>query len=88
MPWTAQLSKAAERDLERLPRDRQRLIAKAIDRMEEDPFLGDVQPLKGKRWRGLYRKVVGRYRIIFIPSHQERIVDIVRILLRSEKTYR
>jgi len=56
--------------------------------MREDPFRGDVEPLKGKKWKGQYRRVVSRYRLIFIPFHQERIVEIVAILLRTEKTYR
>jgi mRNA-degrading endonuclease RelE of RelBE toxin-antitoxin system len=56
--------------------------------MEADPFQGDVQPLKGKGWRGRYRKRVGRYRLIFIPFHEQQRVEISAILLRSEKTYR
>ena len=56
--------------------------------MQNDPFQGDVQPLKGKQWQGRYRKRVGRYRVIFIPYHRERIVEISAILRRDEKTYR
>ena len=37
--------------------------------MGEDPFQGDVRPLRGRQWQGRYRKRVGRYRIIFIPYH-------------------
>jgi mRNA-degrading endonuclease RelE of RelBE toxin-antitoxin system len=64
------------------------MIARAIDRMEVDPFQGDVEPLKGKKWSGRYRKRVGRYRLIFVPFLQEQRVEISVILLRSEKTYR
>jgi mRNA-degrading endonuclease RelE of RelBE toxin-antitoxin system len=63
-------------------------IGRAIDRMRQDPFQENVQPLKGKRWQGRYRKRVGRYRLIFIPFHQQRIVEISAILLRTEGTYR
>ena len=59
-----------------------------MDRMRQDPFEGDVQPLKGKTWQERYRKRVGRYRLIFIPSHRERLVEISAILLRNERTYR
>ena len=55
---------------------------------EADPFRGDVIPLKGRRWQGRYRKRVGRYRIIFMLNHAERIVEISAILLRNEQTYR
>ena len=86
--WTIRLSSEAARQLSALPRDHQVTIGRAIDRMQQDPFQGNVQPLKGRRWHGRYRKRVGRYRLIFIPYHQHRIVEISAILLRDEGTYR
>jgi hypothetical protein len=56
--------------------------------MCDDPFHGDVVPLKGRRWQGRYRKRVGRHRLIFIPNRAEYIVEISAILLRNEQTYR
>jgi mRNA-degrading endonuclease RelE of RelBE toxin-antitoxin system len=88
MPWTIRLSPPAARQLRVLPRDHQVTIGKAINRMQNDPFQGDVQPLKGKQWQGRYRKRVGRYRVIFIPYYHDRIVEISAILLRDEKTSR
>ena len=44
--------------------------------------------LKGKAWKGWYRKRVGRYRIIFLPYLKEQIVEISVIVARDEKTYR
>lgn len=87
MAWTIRLSPQAAEQLRRFPRDQQELIGKAIDRMRNDPFQGDVRPLRGKRWKGRYRKRVGRYRLIFIPSSQEQSVEISAILLRTEQTY-
>jgi mRNA-degrading endonuclease RelE of RelBE toxin-antitoxin system len=86
--WTIRLSPEATRQLIALPRDHQVTIGRAIDRMRQDPFQGNIQPLKGKRWHGRYRKRVGRYRLIFIPFHRQRIVEISAILLRDEQTYR
>ena len=80
MPWTIRLSLPAARQLRGFPRNHQVAISRAIDRMQNDPFQGDVQPLKGKPWQGRYRKRVGRYRLIFIPYRQERIVAISAIL--------
>lgn len=54
--------------------------------MADDPFRGDVKALRG-RWKGRYRKRAGRYRIIFIPLHRERIIEVSAILLRTERTY-
>jgi len=88
MAWTMRLSSEAAGQLYKLPQDQQEMIARAIDRMEVDSFQGDVQPLHGKKWRGRYRKRVGRYRLIFVPFPQERRVEISAILVRSEHTYR
>jgi len=88
MDWMVRLSKEAAKQLEGLPSDRQELILKRLREMRENPFRGDVRALKGKKWQGRYRKVVGRYRLIFIPYYQERIVEISAILSRAEKTYR
>ncbi len=52
MSWAVELSAAAEKELKRLPRDRQAKVERAIDSMEEDPFTGDVRPLKGPEWKG------------------------------------
>jgi mRNA interferase RelE/StbE len=87
MSWAAELSRSAERQLVRLPRREQERVARAIDDLEEDPFQGDVRPLRG-RHQGRYRKRVGRYRIIFRLRHEERVVEISAILPRDERTYR
>ena len=88
MNWAVRLSRDAVKDLSRIPADRRELLLRQLSAMEADPFRGNVRPLEGKRWRGRYRKVAGRYRIIFTPFHSARIVEVSAITLRSEKTYR
>ena len=88
MAWKIQLVENARKQLEKIPREDQKRIAEAIDTMLEDPFQGDVKPLTGKKWKGRYRKRVGRYRLILIPVADKHLVIISAILRRSEKTYR
>ena len=88
MTWDVRLSKTAASQLSKAPSNYQDLILKRLDEMAQDPFRGDVKPLKGAQWQGHYRKRVGRWRIIFVPYHSERRVEIAAILPRSEKTYR
>ena len=88
MKWNIRLARDAVRQLEKVPRDYQTVLRKKLREMAEDPFRGDVVPLKGTKWQGRYRKRVGRYRIIFIVHQNERIVDVTAILVRDEKTYR
>jgi mRNA-degrading endonuclease RelE of RelBE toxin-antitoxin system len=58
-----------------------------VSAFEEDPLSVLVKPLKGKHHKGKYRKVSGRYRIIFKPIHATRTVEVLAILLRNERTY-
>jgi len=87
MTWNIRLAKEAERQLKKLPLDRQEFIRRHLRDMTRDPFAGDVKSLKGKEWKGRYRKRIGRYRLIFMVSRPERAVEVSAILLRTEKTY-
>lgn len=88
MNWAVELSASAIKELAKLPRDRQASIERAIDDMETDPMAGDVKPLKGREWKGRFRRRVGSYRIIFAIDRKTMTVSISAILVRSEKTYR
>lgn len=88
MNWCSELSREAEKQLVRFPRDIQERLARAIDALEVDPFRGDVISLKGKEWQGRYRKRIGRYRIIFMAHRDTRVIEISAILVRGEQTYK
>ena len=68
MTWAVELSEAAEKGLKRLARDRQARLERAIDEMEQNPFVGDVKPLKGPHWKGRLRRRVGDYRRSQTPT--------------------
>jgi mRNA-degrading endonuclease RelE of RelBE toxin-antitoxin system len=88
MNWTVRLADEAVKQLRAIPPDRRRRILDDIRELEVDPFLGMVKPLVGKHLKGRYRKVSGRYRIIFKPHNANRLVEVLLVLLRNEKTYR
>ena len=88
MAWAVELSREAQKELARLPRDVRERLGRAIDEMESDPFRSNVKALKGPEWEGRYRKKVGPYRIIFRANQQRRAVSISAILIRSKATYR
>jgi mRNA-degrading endonuclease RelE of RelBE toxin-antitoxin system len=88
MTWTVRVHEDAAKQLKAIPADRRKRILDDIIAFEEDPFRGLVKPLKGKENKGKFRKVSGRYRIIFKPIHATRIVEVLAVLLRNEKTYR
>jgi mRNA-degrading endonuclease RelE of RelBE toxin-antitoxin system len=88
MNWTVNLAREAEKQLKAIPPDRRERILHDIRELAADPFRGLVKPLKGKEYKGRYRKVSGRYRIIFKPTHATQTVEVMLILLRNERTYK
>jgi mRNA-degrading endonuclease RelE of RelBE toxin-antitoxin system len=90
MRWRADLSREAQRQLERLPRNAQERIIRAIDELneEDDSQWSNVKALQGPAWKGRLRKKVGPYRIIFVKYPDRGVVQISAILLRSKGTYR
>ena len=87
MNWRIIVHHEVEKQLSAIPPDRRQRILDDLRELAGDPFCGLVKPLKGKAHKGQYRKVSGRYRIIFKPSHATRIVEVLAVLLRNEHTY-
>jgi mRNA-degrading endonuclease RelE of RelBE toxin-antitoxin system len=88
MIWIVHIHDGAAKRLKAIPPDRRQRVLDDVAAFEEDPFRGLVKPLTGKDHKGHYRKVSGRYRIIFKPVHATNTVDVLAVLLRNEKTYR
>jgi len=85
--WHVKVHDGAAKQLEAIPPDRRKRILNDIDELAEDPFRGLVKPLQGKEYKGRYRKVSGRYRIIFRPIHATHTVEVLVVVLRNEGTY-
>ena len=88
MTWLVNVHHEAAKQLKAIPPDRRQRILAGINELAEDPFRGLVKPLKGEEHKGRYRKVSGRYRIIFRPIHASHTVEVLLVLLRNEDTYK
>ena len=66
-------------------RDRER-ISRTLDDLKTDPQSGDITALRGE-YRGLYRRRVGSWRIIFGLKPESRVVLIGDIVRRTSTTY-
>ena len=88
MIWNVKVHADAAKQLEAIPPDRRKRILDDIDELADDPFRGLVKPLKGKEYKGRFRKVSGRYRIIFKLVHATHTVEVLLVLLRNEGTYK
>ena len=87
MNWVCELTQDAEEDLRDLPRAIQKRVARVLTQMETDPLQGNVKALQGEAWRGVFRRRIGDYRILFTVQHAKQTVSILRILIRSGNTY-
>lgn len=79
MTYTIVLSKLAKEKFDNyIHADRKigQQLAKAIDRLAENPHLGE--PLKGE-WKQYLKYRTGRYRIIYRLEHQKVMVFILTI---------
>ncbi|MGC8831514.1 MAG: type II toxin-antitoxin system RelE family toxin [Thermoproteota archaeon] len=57
-------------------------VRETIREMKANPFSGDVKPVKG--FKGVFRRRVGDYRIIFTVSFEENTIVILRISHRGK----
>ena len=88
MSWVCELSEDAEKDLRVIPKSIQKRVARVMTQMAADPFQGNVKALHGEEWKGMFRRRMGDYRLVFTADREKNTVHVVRILLRSGKTYR
>jgi len=88
MNWVCEFTGDAEQDLRSIPKSIQKRVARVVAQMTSDPFQGNVKALKGEEWKGVFRRRIGDYRILFTADSVKRIIVIQQVSLRSGKTYR
>ena len=88
MTWVCEFSEEAEKDLIGFPKPIQKRVARVLGQMTTDPFRGNVKALHGEEWKGVFRRRIGDYRLLFTADHAKNLVVVQQISLRSGKTYR
>ena len=81
-PYDIQWTPAAVRQFRKLERNFQLRIAKAVDKLVNNPFPSGVKKLLGEN--SLYRIRVGDYRIIYQFNSGKLVILIVRLGHRKE----
>ena len=79
--YQIELHRQAFKDLESIPTDYQRLIAKHIDELEKNPRPNDSKKLKGDAG---YSLRVGIYRVLYDIEDKTKTLTIYRIKHRRE----
>jgi mRNA interferase RelE/StbE len=76
-PFSVIVHRKASKEIDGLPVDDKNRIINALREMTEDPFSGDVKPIKGVR--GLLRRRIGDYRISFTVNFEKNEVVVLKI---------
>lgn len=77
VPFSVLIHRKALKEIDGLPVDDKNRILNAIREMAEDPFSGDVKPIKGVR--SLLRRRIGDYRISFTVNFEKSELVVLKI---------
>lgn len=80
--YRVEISRTAERQLRKLPRDEQAKVTKAIVALSEDPLPRGARKLTS--YDDVYRIRVGRYRILYSTAKKKLIVIVLKIGHRKD----
>lgn len=84
--YRVELAPAAQRELQRLPREVQDRLATPIHALAEEPRPVGVRKLRGEE--RTWRIRVGPYRVVYDVHDDRALVVILKVARRSETTYR
>jgi len=79
--YRIELRESARRELAALPREVQRRVARALDRLAENPRPAGAKMLEGPG--RLLRLRVGDYRVVYLAHDATHVVEVVRVAHRS-----
>jgi mRNA-degrading endonuclease RelE of RelBE toxin-antitoxin system len=72
--------------VKRAPRPEQERLRAALKAMEQDPFAGDVLPLKHER--AAFRRRLGDWRLFFDADPTTHTIEVTDIERRTTTTYK
>ena len=77
-----EVSRTAEKQLRKLPRDVQERVVRRMLLLAEDPFPQGAKKLTG--YDDVYRVRVGRYRILYSVSRRRMVIIILKVGQRKD----
>jgi len=81
--YRVSIDKAAEKDIDRLPKNIRKMVLEEIKELAKDPRKPRAEPLEGKL-KPYWKTRVGDYRIAYEIQDDRVIVYVVRVLNRKE----
>lgn len=86
MPYRVEIAPAAGRDLRRFPPQVRGRLEPEILALRDEPRPHGVRKIQGEE--RAYRIRVGNYRVVYEVYENEKLVVILRVVRRSESSYR
>lgn len=83
--WDLQVDPDVYKTLERTPRHAAEAILKIIRFLAIDPYLGDIQKMRGEN--NTWRRRIGAYRVFYKILSKENIILVFKVERRTSKTY-
>lgn len=83
--WGFRVDGKVHKELKKIPKPIAGRIVQAIETLPENPYVGDIEKIKGEQF--LWRRRVGEYRIFFEIHQDKRFIDVVRVERKGSKTY-
>lgn len=83
--WNLQIDPVVAKTLERIPRRDAEIILKAIKFLQFNPYLGDIQKMKGEA--NVWRRRIGSYRLFYKIKTPEKVILMFHLERRTSKTY-
>ena len=84
--WDLKISPAVLKTLKKMPRNYAERIFLIIKELPLDPFLGDIQKIKGEE--NVWRRRIGAYRLSYEIDLDKKIIYVFWVQRRSTNTYR
>ena len=86
MPYRVEVSPAAGRDLRRLPPDVRARLETVVMALADEPRPPGVRKIQGEEQA--HRVRLGDYRVVYDVHDAEKLVAILHVGRRNERTYR
>ena len=85
MSWQLLVDNEVRKQLQKIPRPEADRLSLAMEGMAVDPFIGDIEKMRGEE--NVWRRRVGSYRIFYEVLKEQKIIYINDLKRRASNTY-
>jgi len=83
--WELQIDERFYKELSKFPKTDQLKIVNAVEFLIVDPYVGDIQKIKGEK--DTWRRRIGSYRIFYEIHQNKNIIHLFWVERRKTNTY-